>query len=424
MANDKPVIVIKKKKGGHGGHHGGAWKIAYADFVTAMMCFFLCMWLINTATITTRESIASYFRKPSLFTEGTGMPLLLGGAGILSDAYVPPKPVDKRPNQELTQDPAQKLYGESNIDRDKHYELEGRLDPKPHKGPDTITGLNSDKKNIDEIRREVKLRIVAEKSKQAQAAIQKMMEARPDIAKALGKVEIKAKEDELKIEIMDTSRSSMFDSGSARIRKEAEEAFQKVTDIVKQYSSDLEIEGHTDAKPFPSRTGGYTNWELSSDRANAARRLIESQGYPAERIVGVVGKAASEPKMPEALTDPANRRITLVVKMDDKEGPPPPGSPADQIKQLLGPPPGQSPIPEATGDEQAVAPTPTPTATPTPTPTMTPTKAPSSSGSRSRTDRIVLPEGTPITKNPDYMPEDKIFGNNPVLGSRELYSGN
>ena len=98
MANEKPVIVIKKKKGGHGGHHGGAWKIAYADFVTAMMCFFLCMWLINTASVVTRENIASYFRKPSLFNEGTGMPLLLGGAGILTDAYVPPKPVDKLPN--------------------------------------------------------------------------------------------------------------------------------------------------------------------------------------------------------------------------------------------------------------------------------------------------------------------------------------
>ena len=284
MANEKPVIVIKKKKGGHGGHHGGAWKIAYADFVTAMMCFFLCMWLINTASVVTRENIASYFRKPSLFNEGTGMPLLLGGAGILTDAYVPPKPVDKRPSQKLTQDPAQKLFGESDIDRDKHYVLEGRLEPKPHKGPDTVTGLNSDKLVAEENRRQIKLRQIAEINEKVQNELKKIIATNPELAKALGKVEFKSEEDGLKIEIMDTERSSMFDSGSARIRKEAEEAFRQVTDIIKHYPNTLDVMGHTDAKPFPSRTGGYTNWELSADRANSARRLIESQGYPAQNI--------------------------------------------------------------------------------------------------------------------------------------------
>ena len=422
MADDKPVIVIKKK-GGHGGHHGGAWKIAYADFVTAMMCFFLCMWLINTASVTTRESIASYFRKPSLFTEGTGMPLLLGGAGILSDAYVPPKPVDKRPNQELTQDPAQKLYGESNEDRDKHYMREGRLDPKPHKGPDTITGLNSDKKSVEEIRREVRLRETAEKAKQA---LDKLIAANHGISTALGKVEVKIEKDKLKIEIMDTDRNSMFDSGSPRIKKDAEEAFQKVTDIVKGYSSNLDIVGHTDAKPFPTRTGGYTNWELSSDRANSARRLLESQGYPLSKVASVVGKAASELKFPETPIAAGNRRITLEVKFDGNDDPQSP-SPTlkearEDLQQLLGPPPGQSSLPA--GAPEAI-PTPTPTATFTPTPSPTPTPVPTRIGVRpSRPGRIIIPEGTPITSNPDYMPEDKIFGNNPVLGARELYSGN
>lgn len=423
MANEKPVIVIKKKKGGHGGHHGGAWKIAYADFVTAMMCFFLCMWLINTASVVTRENIASYFRKPSLFNEGTGMPLLLGGAGILSDAYVPPKPVDKRPNQQLTQDPAQKLYGESNVDRDKHYVLEGRLDPKPHKGPDQVTGLNSDKQTVEEIRREVKLRRIAAASDKAQTALKKLLAENPEIAKALGKLEFKSDEAGLTIEIMDTDQYSMFDSGSARIRKEAEAAFQRVTDIVKRYPNNLDIIGHTDAKPFPSRTGGYTNWELSSDRANAARRLIETQGYPPQNIAAVIGKASSEPKTPENPLAPSNRRITLKVKFDpDKAGESTePNKNADAIKQLLGVPPGQTPEPEPTLDPNApvMTPTPTPTMTPTSTPTIAPTKA----APASRNGMIVLPDGTPITANPDYMPKDKIFGNSPVLGARELYSG-
>jgi chemotaxis protein MotB len=422
MANDKPVIVIKKKKGGHGGHHGGAWKIAYADFVTAMMCFFLCMWLINTASVVTRENIASYFRKPSLFNEGTGMPLLLGGAGILSDAYVPPKPVDKRPNQQLTQDPAQKMYGESDIDRDKHYVLEGRLEPKPHKGPDTITGLNSDKKVAEENRRQIKLRQIAELNEKTAAEITKILAANPEIAKALGKIELKKEEDGLTIEIMDTERSSMFDSGSARIRKEAEPAFQQVTDIIKQQPSTLEIVGHTDAKPFPSRTGGYTNWELSSDRANSARRLMESQGYPGNNVESVVGRASSEPKTPENPLGPGNRRITLKVKFDpDKQNAENPAKGIEDLKQLLGAPPGQTPMPAPTQDPNVtpLPPTPTPTLTPTHTPTPTPTKEQSAS----RRGYIALPEGTPITANPEYMPKDKIFGNSPVLGTRELYSG-
>jgi chemotaxis protein MotB len=422
MANDKPVIVIKKKKGGHGGHHGGAWKIAYADFVTAMMCFFLCMWLINTASVVTRENIASYFRKPSLFNEGTGMPLLLGGAGILSDAYVPPKPVDKRPNQNLTQDPAQKMYGESDVDRDKHYVMDGRQEPKPHRGPNQATGLNSDKQTAEETRREIRLRQIAEMASQTTDAIKKMLAQNPELAQALGKVELKSEEDGLKIEIMDTDRYSMFDSGSARIRKEAEPAFQAITDIIKKYPNDLDIMGHTDAKPFPSRTGGYTNWELSSDRANSARRLIESQGFPAQQVAGVVGKASSEPKLPEEPLAASNRRITLKVKFNpDKATDPATTKGVEDLKQLLGLPPGETPSPSPTPDPNA--PTPLPTVTPTPTLTPTPSPLPTKSPVTSRNGRIVLPEGTPITQNPDYMPEDKIFGNSPVLGARELYSG-
>ena len=144
--DNKPVIIVKK--GGHGGHHGGAWKIAYADFTTAMMCFFLCMWLINTASITTRQAIASYFRKPSVFTEGSGMPVLLGGQGILEDAFTPPRPEDKRRLKNPSDDPARKLYGESDEDMDKHYIRDGRLPPKKNRGPDQVTGLNTEADNI------------------------------------------------------------------------------------------------------------------------------------------------------------------------------------------------------------------------------------------------------------------------------------
>lgn len=419
MADDKPIIVVKKK-GGHGGHHGGAWKIAYADFVTAMMCFFMVMWLVNSASQTVKESISSYFRKPGIFNEGSGTPLLLGGAGILSDAFIPPRPEDKRKVKNPTEDPSRKAHGETDKDLDKHYIQEGREEPQKHRGPDTVSGLNSDKKEIRDSKREIKVKAMADA---AQKQLQQMLNSSPSTARLLGQLDMKIEADGLKIEIMDTDKVSMFDSGSARIRKEAEEAFAKVTDIIKQYPNTLELWGHTDAKPFPSRSGGYTNWELSADRANAARRLIEAQGYPGSQIASVIGRAATEPKVASNPVAPSNRRITLKVRFDVSKEKTEAQKKDESIKalenHLLGLQPPRTPLP---GE-----PTPTPMPTPTPTPTATPTPLPTNESrritARQPSDRIRLPDGTPITANPDFMPEDKIFNDNPVIRPSELYSG-
>jgi chemotaxis protein MotB len=408
--DDKPVIIIKK--GGHGGHHGGAWKIAYADFVTAMMCFFLCMWLISTASITTRQSIASYFRKPAVFTEGSGMPLLLGGQGILDDAFTPPRPEDKRKLKNPSDDPSRRLFGETDVDQDKHYERDGRLPPKKNRGPDQITGLNSDKKNAEESRREIRLRMIAESIK---IELNKIIKSNSQLANILGKIEASVEADGLKIEIMDTDRYSMFDSGSARIKRDAEAAFQQVTDVIKKYPNTVEIFGHTDATPFPSRAGGYTNWELSADRANAARRLIQSQGLPTQQITSVIGKASSELKVPDSPLAPANRRITLKLKFNwqgDIEPNDAKTSP-EGLRKLFAPEVSEQEPEEPIAAANIVTPPALevePSKTPIPIPTT----------SDSRTGRIKLPDGPIIEENPEYMPQDKIFGNNPVLGAREL----
>ena len=422
MADDKPIIVVKKK-GGHGGHHGGAWKIAYADFVTAMMAFFMVMWLVNSSSKSTRQSIASYFRKPGIFMEGTGTPLLLGGAGILTDAFVPPKPEDKRKVKATSQDPQRRISGESDRDLDKRYEQEGRVEPQRGKGPTEVWGLNADKKQLEEIKREIKIRQLAQ---DAQGKITEMLKQMPSLAQILGKVEMKAEPDGLKIKIMDTEKASMFDSGSARIRREAEDAFARVTQIIRQYPNKLEISGHTDAKPFPSRTGAFTNWELSSDRANAARRLIEGQGYPPTQITSVQGRAATEPKTPTDPLAPANRRITLKVKFDvDKQIDLSTSNPSTQaLENLIAPLAGGSPKPASTAAASGTGapgtePTPTPTPTPVPTVSDTPTKAPPAEAK----DRIRLPDGPPIVGNPEYMPDDKVFNNSPVLGPAEIFSG-
>jgi len=404
--DNKPTIIIKK--GGHGGHHGGAWKIAYADFTTAMMCFFLCMWLINTASVTTREAIASYFRKPTIFNEGLGQPLLLGGEGILTDAYTPPR---NKPKVELkNQMDEQRTFGETERDLDKLYIKEGRVEPIKHKGPTEVTGLNTPLEQVKETEQIIKVRMLAQDAKQR---VEEVLKVSAGLSEALGMVQAKVEPDGLKIEIMDTDKYSMFDSGSARIKPEAEAAFKQVVDVINRYPNSIEISGHTDAQPFPTRTGGYTNWELSADRANAARRLIESQGYPSSRIVGVSGKASSDLRRPEAPLDPSNRRITLKLKFQTTTNlfrdPNKPQSYNDPLKQLLQLDAAQNP-------QAAVA---SPGATPMPTATPTETPLPMAS-TASTSSRVQIPGNPPNPSNPDYMPKDKIFEDMPVLGPRDI----
>jgi chemotaxis protein MotB len=419
MADDKkeakPAIIVKK--GGHGGHHGGAWKIAYADFTTAMMCFFLCMWLINTASVTTRQAIASYFRKPSIFQEGSGQPLLLGGQGILSDAYVPPREKDPRKMKDPIED--QKTHGETTKDLDKLYIQEAKIEPKKHKGPTEVTGLNSQNKQIEESRKEIKLRIIAQET---QRQIERLTNTAAATAKELGKLEMKVEPDGLKIEIMDTDKYSMFDSGSAKIRKDAEPAFRQITEIIRRYPNTLEVYGHTDSQPFPSRTGGYTNWELSADRANAARRLIESQGYQSDKIQSVIGKASTELRNPANPTEPSNRRITLKLKFDlssdllKRETPEPLST--DPLKELLFSKEAQQQLAEPTPAKPVESPAAErPAATEAEAPTA-PDITPLAKGS----PKVRLPDEALPTGNPDYMPENKVFGDSPVLGARDLFS--
>lgn len=419
MADDKkeakPAIIVKK--GGHGGHHGGAWKIAYADFTTAMMCFFLCMWLINTASVTTRQAIASYFRKPSLFQEGSGQPLLLGGQGILTDAFVPPREKDPRKLKEPVED--QRTFGETIKDLDKVYIQESKVEPKKHKGPTEVTGLNSQSKQIEESRKEIKLRIIAQET---QRQIERLTNSAAATTKEIGKLEMKVEPDGLKIEIMDTDKYSMFDSGSAKIRKDAEAAFQAVTDVIKRYPNTLEIYGHTDAQPFPSRTGGYTNWELSADRANAARRLIEAQGYQGEKIQSVIGKASSELRNTSNPIDPSNRRITLKLRFDlsselfRREQPEPISN--DPLKELLFSKEAQQEL------EQQPPSQPTGASSPAlATPPAAETSAALEESPRVKgTAKVALPEQPAPTGNPDYMPDNKVFGDSPVLGTGDLLS--
>ncbi|MCO6429654.1 MAG: OmpA family protein [Deltaproteobacteria bacterium] len=312
MADDKPIIIIKKK-GGHGGHHGGAWKIAYADFVTAMMCFFMVMWLVNSAETSTKKSIATYFRRPGIFQQGSGSPLMMGESGIL-DAAAPPVGEEKGKKSPAINETSQfqKKSGTDAINEHKRvtYRGEEGLDrPLPEESENA--GVNTDNPG-DTLSRVDKKRMLEEIAEE----IRQQIMAVPELAELLGIVDIKVQADGLNIEIMDTEKSSMFASGSARILPEAQEAFQKISSLLVKFNNKIDIVGHTDAKPFASRAGGYSNWELSSDRANAARRLLEQSGIAPEKITSVVGRADQELRNKDNPMDASNRRITLKMKFD------------------------------------------------------------------------------------------------------------
>ncbi len=330
MADDKPIIIIKKK-GGHGGHHGGAWKVAYADFVTAMMAFFMVMWLLNSASTPVKQSIASYFRKPGLFQEGSGTPLMMGEAGILRDAYVPPSPDKKKYSSGAVQAPNKKQSGPEEqhdhhdsspkqaeepptdaipaVNRQRGAESE-KPDKKPLDIDKTSRGYEFDKPTVSTKEEEIAKRNL----QQAAEELRTLLQMNPRIKELLGIVDVKIENDGLQLDIMDTERSSMFSSGSAKVLPEAQEAFTKIGGILAKLPNTIDVMGHTDGKPFSSRQGGYSNWELSADRANAARRLLENAGIEAARFTSVVGKADKDLKNIEDPLAPANRRITVKVR--------------------------------------------------------------------------------------------------------------
>ncbi|MBX7144305.1 MAG: OmpA family protein [Oligoflexia bacterium] len=325
MADDKPIIIIKKK-GGHGGHHGGAWKVAYADFVTAMMAFFMVMWLVNTAEETTKQNIASYFRRPGLFHSGSGTPLLIGEAGILRDAYVPPHKSDTKKQGGKDQDTALPKNTGTDEQKDSKRKVTikgeqgksgGQKDAEGKQGllkdSAPAQGELSEKKppagGIEELAQN-------EKQMLGQIAdeIKKQIAGSKELQDLLGMVDVKIDADGLNIEIMDTEKVSMFASGSARINPEARDAFAKLASIIKNLPNEIDIVGHTDSKPFSSRPGAYSNWELSADRAQAARRLLEEEGVVADRIRSVVGRSDKEPRIEADPLAAANRRITLKMR--------------------------------------------------------------------------------------------------------------
>lgn len=433
MADDKPIIIIKKK-GGHGGHHGGAWKVAYADFVTAMMAFFMVMWLVNTADTTTKQNIASYFRRPGLFQSGSGTPLMIGEAGILPDAYVPPHHQDTKKTGGKEQDTAlPKNSGtDEQLDKKKQVTIKGEEGKSGGlKDAQGKVGLNKDKStdrgelsagklaaNLKALDQE---KLLFEKAAQE---IRRQIASSKELQELLGIVDVKVEADGLNIEIMDTEKTSMFSSGSARVLPDAQAAFEKIGSIIKKLPYNIDIVGHTDAKPFSNRAGGYSNWELSSDRANSARRLLETGGIDPTRIISVVGRADKDLKIKSEPNAAANRRITLKMRFKTTV---PAISLAEQpnalegLENFMGPGPTTPPQTDQTAGP----------ATGEKVHSLTPKQVRTSSNEKympkkivkaaERDDLIELPD-TDEAITPAGEQKDKIFGDSPVVAPGDPFA--
>ena len=283
MAGDakklQPIIVKRVKKGGHG-HHGGAWKIAYADFVTAMMAFFLLMWLLGSTTEGDKKGIADYFQSPLKVA-------LAGGSGSGDSSHVL-----RGGGQDLTRSTGQVKRGD-----------------------------------IEAERRSVNLHVLKQEQVRAEIArledlkkkVEDKIAASPKLAPMASQLRLDMTRDGLRIQITDEQNRPMFASGSAVVQPHLRELLREIGLVLGTVANPLTLEGHTDAQPFSAGDRGYSNWELSADRANASRRELVLGGLPDGRVLRVQGLASSTLFDAQAPLGASNRRISIIVMNRDAE---------------------------------------------------------------------------------------------------------
>jgi chemotaxis protein MotB len=284
MAGDakklQPIIIKRVKKGGHAAH-GGAWKIAYADFVTAMMAFFLLMWLLGSTTEGDKKGIADYFASPlkvALMSSGSG-------AGDASH-------VIKGGGQDLTRSTGQVKRGDLEAPRES---------------------IALHQLKAEQIRAEVA------RLENLQKKVEEALAANPELKALAAQIRMEMTADGLRIQILDEDGRPMFASGSAGVQPYMRRLLQAVGGLLATVPNRLTLEGHTDAQPFAAGDQSYSNWELSADRANASRRELLAGGLPEDQVLRVQGLAASHPFDRRDPLAPANRRISIVVMTREAE---------------------------------------------------------------------------------------------------------
>jgi chemotaxis protein MotB len=275
----QPIIIKRVKKGGHAAH-GGAWKIAYADFVTAMMAFFLLMWLLGSTTEGDKKGIADYFASP--------LKIALSGGSGSGDS----NSVLKGGGESLTSTVGQVKKGEVEAQRNT---------------------INLHKLKAEQMRAEVaRLESLKQEIREKLEGSEKLRELSPQIRLDMTR-------DGLRIQIVDEHSRPMFDSGSAVVKPYMRDLLRAIGGVLTEVPNRLTLEGHTDSEAYAGGAQGYGNWELSSDRANASRRELVAGGLGDDRVLRVQGLASSQPFDPADPAAPSNRRISIIVMTRDAE---------------------------------------------------------------------------------------------------------
>jgi chemotaxis protein MotB len=253
MSPSQQPIIIKRKKAAHHGHHGGAWKVAYADFVTAMMAFFLVMWLVGQSKAV-KSAVAGYFRDPGIFDQQKSNGPIAGGDLKLDPEAAPPA------------------------------DAPGAL-------------ADAERAALED----------------TASRIRKRLAEAPDLRTLGRQIEIQVTRDGLRIELLDAEQQTFFASGSAALAAGTEKVLEVIARELGTLKNSIMIEGHTDSRPYAT-TDVYSNWELSADRANAARRVMERSGLQTGQVRGVRGYADRQLRVSEAPLDPRNRRVSVIVE--------------------------------------------------------------------------------------------------------------
>jgi chemotaxis protein MotB len=284
---EQPIIIKKIKKGGGHGHHGGAWKVAYADFVTAMMAFFLLMWLINTTSPEQKRGIADYFAPASVSQTMSGAGGILGGSALGADGS--------------------KSAGSSDVIEE--------LAPSSRNPNDGDSKDASSGKTPDEAAAAAMAEAQAKREEAAfQSAAQSLrqaMQSMPELAELSKNIIIDETPEGLRIQLVDQEGRSMFNPAQAQPNDRARLLLRAVAKVVNQLPNRISIYGHTSASPNGAKPEG--DWALSSARADSSRRVLQGAGVDADRVYQVSGKAASEPLYPDDPMLPGNRRIAIVL---------------------------------------------------------------------------------------------------------------
>jgi chemotaxis protein MotB len=266
----RPIVIKRIKKAG-GGAHGGAWKIAYADFVTAMMAFFLLMWLLGSSTKAQLQGISEYFKTPLKVA-------MMGGEGS-GDATS----IIKGGGEDLTRKTGQVKRGET--------------------VPETPSPLSKAQQE----------RVDAARLKDLKAKLDKAIESNPKMRQFKKQLKIDITQEGLRIQIVDDQNRPMFDSGGAVMKPYTRDILREIGKTLNEVPNRISLSGHTDAVPYSGGEAGYSNWELSADRSNASRRELVAGGLEDGKVLRVVGLGSAIPFDKENPNSPVNRRISIIV---------------------------------------------------------------------------------------------------------------